>query len=148
MQIQQVNRVDAEKVFILVKNVDGSGSMTTGMGVNLAVAGASADGISAVRSAAASWAGFVGVATQDIAINAFGNVQSWGFCSSVQISGVGTSITLTAGDALKASAVAGNFFSSLTPEAHSGQLYKYLHVSTTQTISANPVWTSAIVRAL
>lgn len=148
MQIQQVNRTDAEKVFIVVKNVDGTGSMTTGLGVNLVAAGASIDGVSAIQSTAATWKGFVGVAHQDIAINAYGLVQSWGFASSVQISGVGTSITVTAGDVLKPGAVAGTFFSSLTDQALSTMLYRYAYVATTQTISANPGWTSAIIRAL
>lgn len=149
MQIQQVNRVDAEKVFILVKNVDGTGSMTTGLGVALCPAGASVDGVSATILTAATWKGFVGVANQDIAINAFGLVQSWGFANSVQISGVGTSITVTAGDTLKFGAAStGAFFSSVLAENLSTQLYKYLFVATTQTVSANPVWTSAIIRAL
>lgn len=148
MQIQQVNRTDAEKVYILVKNVDGGGSMTTGLGVCLVQAGASIDGVSAVQSTAAAWEGFVGFAAQDIAINAFGLVQSWGYVSSVQISSVGTSLTVTAGDILKPGAVAGTMFSSLTDQAMSTLLYRYAYVATTQTISANPVWTSAIVRAL
>lgn len=150
MQIQQVNRVDAEKVFIIVKNVDGGGSITTGMGTNLCAAGASIDGVSAVRSATstAGWVGFVGFANQDIAINAFGLVQNWGFVSSAQISGVGTSITVTAGDVLKPGAVAGTLFSSVAAETLSTQLYRFSYVATTQTISANPSWTSVVVRAL
>lgn len=148
MQIQQVNRVDAEKVFILIKNVDGGGSITTGMGAQLTQLAASFDGISSVRSVAAAYNGFMGVAVQDIAINAFGLVQNWGYCSSVQISGVGTSITVTAGDYLKPSTVVGTFFSSLTDQAVSTLLYRYAIVATTQTVSANPVWTSAFLRAL
>lgn len=111
MLIQQLNRTDAEKVQIVVKNVDGGGSITTGLGVALVQTGASIDGISAVRSTAALWKGFVGVAQQDIAINGFGLVTAWGYANSVQISNVGTSITVTAGDYLKPGAVAGTFFS-------------------------------------
>lgn len=148
MQIQQLNRTDAEKVFILVKNVDGTGSMTTGLAVCIAEAGASIDGVSATLSTAAKWKGFVGIAAQDIAINSFGLVQSYGFAASVQISGVGTSITVTAGDVLKAGAITGTLFSSQTNEALSTQLYRFAYVATTQTVSANPVWTSAIIRAL
>lgn len=148
MQIQQVNRVDAEKVFILVKNVDGGGSITTGMGAQLTQLAASFDGISAVRSAAALYNGFMGVATQDIAINAFGLVQNWGYCASVQISGVGSSITVTSGNYLKPGAAAGTFFSSLTDEAVSTLLYRYIINAATQTVSANPLWTSAFIKAL
>jgi hypothetical protein len=111
MLIQQLNRTDAEKIQIIVKNVDGSGSITTGMGAVVVQTGASVDGISAVRSTAALWKGFVGVAQQDIAINGFGLVTAWGYANSVAISNVGSSITITAGDYLKPGAVAGTFFS-------------------------------------
>lgn len=148
MQIQQINRTDAEKVFIIVKNVDGTGSMTTGLGVCLVPAGASIDGVSAVQSTAATWKGFVGYANRDIAINSYGLVQSFGYVASVQVSGVGTSITVTAGNYLKPGAVAGTMFSSLADEAVSTLLYRYAYVATTLTVSANPVWVQAVVRAL
>ena len=148
MQIQQVNRVDAEKVFILIKNVDGGGSITTGMGAQLTQLAASFDGISSVRSVAALYNGFMGIAVQDIAINAFGLVQNWGYCASVQISGVGTSITVTAGDYLKPGAVAGTMFSSITDQAMSTLLYRVSYAGASQTISANPVWVSAVVFGL
>lgn len=147
MQIQQLNKSDAEKVFIVVKNVEAS-SLTTGLGVALCEAGASIDGLSAVRSTVARAKGFAGVAVQDIPVNGFGLVQAYGYCASVQISAVGTSITVTAGDVLTGSAVAGAFFSSITPQAMSTLLYKYAYVANTQTISANPSWTGAIIRAL
>ena len=83
MQIQQLNRTDAERVLLVVKNVDGGGSMTTGLGVCLALAGASVDGISATQATAAQQAGFIGVAAKDIAINSFGLVTSWGYAASV-----------------------------------------------------------------
>ena len=148
MQIQQVNRNDAEKVYILVKNVDGTGTITTGLAVNLVPAGASIDGISAIQSTAATWKGFVGIAVQDIAVNAYGLVQSYGYCASVNISAVGSSITVTAGDTLKPGGVAGTLFSSLTDQAISTLLYRYAYVAASQTISANPSYTAAIIRAL
>lgn len=148
MQIQQVNKDNAEKVFIVVKNVDGSGSLTTGLGVCLVAAGASIDGLSAVKSSAASIKSFIGFANSDIAINAFGLVQAWGLCNSVQISAVGSSITVTAGDTLKPGGVAGTMFSSVTDAAMSTLLYRVSYVATTQTISANPSWTSAVVFGL
>lgn len=132
MLIQQLNRTDAEKVQIVVKNVDGGGSITTGMGAALVQTGASIDGISAVRSTAALWKGFVGVAQQDIAINGFGLVTAWGFANSVAISNVGSSITVTAGDYLRPGAAAGTFFSGQAAgETLSTLLYRSVVSATT-----------------
>jgi len=147
MQIQQLNRADAETVTILVKNVDGGGSITTGLGACLVQAGASIDGASAVRMTGGTYKGFVGVAVQDIAINAFGLVRAWGYVSSVLISNEGSSITVTRGDTLKPSAVAGNFASSLTDQAISTLLYRYVYAATTNTISA-AAYVGGVVRAL
>lgn len=132
MLIQQLNRTDAEKVQIVVKNVDGGGSITTGMGAALVQTGASIDGISAVRSTAALWKGFVGVAQQDIAINGYGLVTAWGFANSVAISNVGSSITVTAGDYLRPGAAAGTFFSGQAAgETLSTLLYRSVVTATT-----------------
>lgn len=150
MLIQQLNRTDPERVQMIVKNVDGGGSITTGLGAAFPISGASIDGVSAVKSTAALQKGFVGVATQDIAINGFGLVTAWGYVASVQISNVGSSITVTAGDTLKPGAVAGTFFSSLTNEAISTLLYKYVYAATTPAaVSALPeAFCAGIVRAL
>lgn len=131
MLIQQLNRTDPEKIQIIVKNVDGGGSITTGLGAAFPITGASIDGVSAVRATAALARGFVGVATQDIGINGFGLVTAWGVVNSVQISNVGSSITITAGDQLLAGAVAGTFFSSITPQATSTQYYKFVYAANT-----------------
>lgn len=148
MQIQQVNRNDAEKVFILIKNVDGGGSITTGMGAQLTQLAASFDGISAVKSATALYNGFLGISVQDIAINAYGLVQNYGFVNSVQISGVGTSLSIQVGNYLIPGAAAGQFFSSLTDQAVSTLLYRYAINATATMVSANPSFTSAFIRAL
>lgn len=151
MLIQQLNRTDAEKIQIMVKNVDGGGSITTGFGAMLVMAGASIDGISATKSTGAAVKGFVGVSTQDIAINGFGLVTAWGFVNSVQISNVGTSITITAGDTLLPGAVAGTFFSSITAQAMSTLLYKYVVAATTVPVdlsNLNQSFVSGVVRAI
>lgn len=151
MIIQQLNRTDPERIQIQIKNVDGGGSITTGLGTCLCEAGASIDGISAVRSTAAAVKGFCGVAVQDIAINGFGLVTSWGFVNSVQVSNVGTSITITRGDTLIPGAVAGTFFSSVTAQAMSTLLYKYVYAATTVPVdisNLNQSFVSGIVRAL
>lgn len=131
MQIQQLNRTDPEVVKIQVKNVDGGGSITTGLGVCLVQAGASIDGVSAVLSTAAAYEGFCGVAAEDIAINGYGAVVAWGIAQSVLMSHVGSSITITAGDILKPGAVAGTFFSSITDQAVSTLFYRYVIAATT-----------------
>lgn len=151
MLIQQLNRADAERIQLMAKNVDGSGSITTGYGVSFPQSGASIDGISAVKTTAALARGFFGIAVQDIAINGFGLVTSWGFVSSVQISNVGTSITITAGDQLKVSGIAGQFFSSVVAETTSTQYYKYVYAATTVPVdlsNLNQSFISGIVRAL
>ena len=148
MLIHQINRSDAERVLIMVKNVDGSGSITTGMGVNLVQAGASIDGIGAIRSTAATIEGFCGVAKQDIAINGFGLVTAWGYAASVYISNVGSSITITRGDILKPGAVAGSFFSSLTDEAMSTLLYRYVIAADTTVAVSALNWQQGVVKGL
>lgn len=132
MLIQQLNRTDAEKIQIVVKNVDGGGSITTGMGAAFVLTGASVDGISAVRSTAALWKGFAGCAQQDIAINGFGLITAWGLANSVAISNVGSSITITAGDGLKPGAASGTFFSGQPlAETLSTLLYRYIVAANT-----------------
>jgi hypothetical protein len=151
MIISQINRIDPERVQISVKNVDGGGSITTGYGVAFPISGASIDGISAVKATGALARGFIGVATQDIAINGFGNVTAWGYVNSVQISNVGTSITITAGDQLLAGAVAGTFFSAITPQATSTQYYKYVYAAATVPVdlsNLSQAFVSGIVRAI
>jgi hypothetical protein len=151
MIIQQLNRTDPERIQIQIKNVDGGGSITTGLGACFPISGASIDGISAVRSTGALARGFVGVSVQDIAINGYGLVTSWGYVNSVQISNVGTSITITAGDQLLAGAVAGTFFSVITPQATSTQYYKYVYAAATVPVdlsNLNQSFVPGVVRAI
>ena len=131
MQIQQLNRSDSERVKVTFKNVDGGGSITTGMGVSWPEAGASMDAVSVVKYAAGNVFGFVGVAERDTPINSFGLAVAWGLADSVHISNVGSSITVTAGDVLKPGAVAGTFFSSVTPQAMSTLLYRFVQAAST-----------------
>lgn len=147
MNISSLNREDAERVEIVVKNVDGGGSLTTGLGVALCEAGASIDGVSAVRATGAAQKGFVGIAKNNTPINGFGLVTCWGLANSVLLSHVGTSITVTAGDTLITGAVAGTFFSSITAQAMSTLLYRYVYSADSITVSA-AAYVRGIVRAL
>ena len=152
MLIQQLNRQDPERIQIMVLNVDGSGSISIGQGAAFPISGASIDGISTVNVTTALTRGFVGVATQNIAINAYGLVTAWGIVNSVQISNVGTSITITAGDVLRPGAVAGTFFSGANAvETLSTQLYRYVYAATTVPIdisNLNQAFVKGIVRAI
>lgn len=151
MITQLINRTDPEKIQMQIKNVDGGGSITTGLGACFPITGASIDGISAVKATGALARGFIGVAVQDIAINGFGLITSWGLVNSVQISNVGTSITITAGDQLLAGAVAGTFFSVITPQATSTQYYKYVYAASTVPVdlsNLNQSFIQGIVRAI
>lgn len=149
MQIQQVNRTDAEKIFLIIKNVEAN-SITTGMGAALIHTGvASIDGVQAVKVTAALAKGFVGYAVQDIASNAYGLVQCWGYCNSVQLSNSTTSVTVTSGDNLQPGAVAGTMATLLLNEGISTLAYRYsILANTPNTISSAPMWVSALVRAL
>jgi len=149
MLIQQIIR-EPEVVQIIVKNVDGSGSITTGLGVALVASGASIDGVSAVKSAAATIKAFAGVAAEDIPINGYGRVTVWGLAPVVQLSNVGTSITITRGDTLKPGAVAGTFFSSVTDAAMSTLLNKYIIAASTPVAisTGSQAVCQGIVRAL
>lgn len=103
---------NAEKVLVVFKNVDAA-TVSTGLGVQLMASGASCDGIQSVKTAATTYSKyFFGISKSDIAVNAFGLATVWGLADSVALSAVGTSITITSGDQLWPSSVAGYFFSS------------------------------------
>ena len=148
MLIQQLIRTDPERVQLIVKNVDGSGSITTGQGVALVSALLSFDGISASKNLAAQAGTFVGIAQQDIPINGFGLVTAWGYVASVEVSCVGTSLTVTVGDVLKPGAIGGRFFSGLASEAVSTLLYRYVINGSTITISSPITYVVGFVKAL
>lgn len=140
-----------ERVFVSVKNVDAS-SITTGYAVFQAVGtGVSFDGTQAiigVSTGTAPWS-WVGVAVKDIAVNAFGLVQTYGNCLSVLLSNMGTSITIGVGNPLIPSALAGAFFSAAPTFANSG--FNFIIASNTpaNTLSqASPLYCSGFVRCI
>lgn len=152
MQTQRVNRSDAEKVFVVVKNVDAD-SITTGLGVRH-VGGAAAeivstDGVNAIKAGLS--AQFVGIAAQDIASNSYGIVQAYGYVNSIAYSAEANKtvgVTGIANSFLKAGAVAGTFTSTQVPEALSTSAFKYLQAFTTVNISGGIPYGSGYVRAL
>lgn len=157
MQVQQIIATEPERVLINVKNVDGSGSLTTGYGVCLALgnagAVASADGIGAVLLPTTSGGlhqTFVGVAKSDIAINANGLVIAWGFADSVALSQeTDKTIGVLSGAGLLAvGGAAGVFSSTLAPQAVSTYCGKYILNAITANISSASPYTKAFVRCL
>lgn len=141
-----------ERAFMTVKNVEAT-SITLGMGVALCIGTtASFDGTSSVRPAsgtAANLPGFLGVAVQDIASNAFGLVQIFGACASVLLSNVGTSVTIASGDPLIPSPAAGLFSSAVPSYAASGFGWVIASQAPANTLSvASPLYCSGFVRGI
>jgi hypothetical protein len=123
MQFKKLNRDGAENVFRTVLNVEGA-TITTGRAVSIKPTGVSNDGISAViANAAADYPGFVGIATQDIANNDYGLIQTSGFVQSVYLSQEVGSLTVNAGDPMVPSGL-GGFASAAPTYANSG--FKYV----------------------
>lgn len=92
MLIQRINRDDAEKVYIICKNVSGS-TMTAGYSCVFDT-GASVDGVRVTKASSTDLQAFAGVADADIASNAYGKIQIYGYRSSAYIySSAGDSVT-------------------------------------------------------
>lgn len=145
MQTQILNRNDGERIVQSVKN-GGAATISKGMLVAYIVAGASVDGISVLTAANTSTKGWLGIAEQDIPSNGYGLVCTRGLTASVMLSNVGTSITITAGDTLRNSPVAGMMFSSITDAAMTNLFYRYVISVDTATVSAIS-YVRGIVRA-
>lgn len=150
MQIQRVNRTDAEKVYLVIKNVSGA-TLTTGMGAAY-VGGAvgeivsSPDGVQAVAGTLAKADVFCGIAVEDIANNGYGRVQAWGYCASVLLS---QEADKTIGPSLLVPGNGAGMFTSLaTKQALSTSLYKFALALNTTNISGGLNYAQAFVRAL
>jgi len=153
MQIQQVNRTDDEKVYVVAKNVNAV-TATTGFQMRW-VGGAAAEIVSTGGAAAvfltdATAAQAAGVAAEDIAVNAYGRLVAHGLASvafsfeankTVGVTGIATGI-------LKAGGLAGSFTSVRTPQSLSTSLYKYALNATTTNISGGVPIGNAFIRFL
>lgn len=102
MIFKKTTRTQAETVFIVVQNVSGS-TMTAGYSMVLDV-GASVDGVRTTQASAADLQAYVGVADRDIANNAYGLAQVYGYRSSIYIysstssSAAGDNLTVVAAE--------------------------------------------------
>lgn len=144
MDLQSVNRTDAEKVYFHYRNM--SGSTITANGAVCLDLGTTIDGISSINPAAASALGWIGIADQDIEDTGYSRAQIYGYRDSVLLSHEGTSVTVTAGNALHI--VAGQpGLNTSTAQALSTVGWRYVVNATTQTISA-ATYTDGIIRCL
>jgi len=140
---------NAEKVFMVIKNVSGA-VISAGYLVNYCIGGNSFDGVSAVLAASGTTAdlpGFIGVANADIANTAYGIVQCWGFAGSVRYSNVGSSVTINQGDLLIPGAGAGGAFSGAAPSAANAGL-KYIIASNVPVAISAAGYLSGFVRCI
>lgn len=153
MQIQRVNRTDDEKVFVVGLNVNAT-TATTGFGLRW-VGGAAAEVVSTgsnavVFSSDATMGQFAGIASQDIAVNAYGRIQAYGLASIAYsaIADVTVGVEGIAKGLLKTGGVAGTWASTATPQSLSTMLYKYVQTMTTVGISGGVPVGTGFVRAL
>lgn len=144
MQIQRVNREEAETVFFNYRNMSG-GTVTANGAVCLDL-GTTIDGISSIAPATASFLGWIGIADKDVADTGYGRTQIFGYRDSILLSHEGSSVTVTAGNALHM--VNGQYgLNTSTVQALSTMGWKYVICGTTTTISA-AAYTDGIIRCL
>lgn len=84
MLFQRINRTNAETIFIICQNVSGS-TITAGYSAVFDV-GASVDGVRVTQASSTDLQAFAGVADADIANNAYGLLQVYGYRASTYIS--------------------------------------------------------------
>jgi hypothetical protein len=167
MLAQRVNRTDAEKIFMVVHNVDGT-TLTTGFGarfvggIETEAVGTSADGASVVMYTAGinNQINFAGVANQDIVADGYGLVQVYGYCDSIAMSAkadvtIGVDAAeIATGTILLPGAVAGTFFSGLQDADTNGSIadilmvQKFVRLWDTVNISGGVPYGPGFVRAL
>jgi hypothetical protein len=155
MQLQRVNRTDAEKVYITAINVEAE-TMTTGVGVRYVggVAGeqVSNTGAQVIRLAAggAAMAQFAGIAAEDIASLAVGRFQVWGYVNSIMFSANGSSITVGVVDNTEHYldvGLKGAFTSTKVAATCSTDMFKFVQVWDTVNVSTTE-WGVGFVRAI
>jgi hypothetical protein len=142
MLFQRVNRTEPEKVYVIVKNVEGA-TITTGRPV--AYTATSNDGVSAVMAnAAGDYPFFIGVADQDIPNNEYGRVQIAGIVNSILISNEGSSITINDGNPLVPAA--GGFASAAPTYANSG--FRWLAASNVPVAVSAAAYASGLLKMI
>jgi hypothetical protein len=168
MQIQKINRTDAERIDIIVHNVEGA-TISLGMGAYVVgfTAGtqASNDGASVMRLATgttgdAQMQSFAGIALRDIPADGYGMLRSWGYVNSVLLSqetdktigvfeGMPSSMLKPGGAAGTFTSVYGNVnLSTLSMAGAHARMSKYITILNTVNISSPLPYCKAFVRAI
>lgn len=167
MNIQRISRTDAEKVYIVCRNVEAT-SLTIGQGVRY-VGGpdteqASNDGISVLKRVASAGIiddlNFAGIVAQNIISDGYGLVQAYGVCSiAFSFEGdktVGCEDFAVGGSVLKSAAGSGLWTSS-RPKQFAGvstsmvealAVTRHVQLWTTVNISGGIPMGNGFVRAL
>lgn len=95
MLFKRISRTSAETVFVVVKNVSG-GTLTANYSCAWDVS--AADGVRVTKPAILTQVCFAGVADADIANNAYGLIQVYGYRSNAYVQY--SSVSIVAGDTL------------------------------------------------
>ena len=141
----------AARLYLPVRCVAAS-SLTLGYGAGIAQAAGSFDGNTAILTAsgtADTLTGWIGIASADIASNAYGLVQCWGAAASVYLSQVSSSITINAQNALVPGAEAGGLFSVVPTYLNAG--FKFVictNPPATVSMAKTANYSSGLVRCL
>jgi hypothetical protein len=163
MDIQRVNRSDAEKIYINVQNAEGA-SISTGMGARfMGALGAevvSTDGVQVCKiDADANFSQFSGIAEKDIASLGYGRLCVWGYCNSVLLSqetDKTIGVTTRAATFLRKGGALGTFTSTLDTGTNCSTLtvaglmpfIRGVQNMATTNISSSLPYTKGFVRAL
>lgn len=155
MIIKQLSGRTAVTVDFEVMCIDGAGSFTQNFPVCLAVDGDTANGIGAIHPTAASFKSWAGIMLGNVAINSYGNSRVWGYNASAILSNYGTSVTITAGDALRPNSGVGlGMGSSIAALTILNTKYAIALSSTKNAsstngaLSASGAWAPVLMRAL
>lgn len=97
MLFQRINRDDAERAFVIVRNVAGA-TVTAHYPVVLDIS-ASVDGVRVSKPATATLSLFMGVSVRDILDSGYDLIQAYGYKASAFITN-DTSVAIAAGDIL------------------------------------------------
>ncbi len=155
MQTQRVNRTDAEKIYIVAKNVSATvataGSAMRYRGTLGAAEAASADGAQTqLLAAVAEMPGLTGISIEDIAANGYGRIQAWGYCETALFSFEANKtcgIVTISETYLQPGGAGGTLTSGLGPEAAMlSTNYKYIQNLSTVNISGGAPSGAVFVR--
>lgn len=142
MLFKRISRTDAEKIYIVVKNVSGS-TITAGYACVFDI-GSSVDGVRVTQATTEDIGAFAGLADADIADDAYGLIQVYGYRASGRI--WYSSTARTAGNPLgmKASTWCMDADNAADDEQHFG----FLCAARAASPTSSQIMTKVFIRAL